>query len=81
MTQRLGQKATENGQEIYKVECKESLMVRITEGCFKRTGEEYIPFIGSTGGWWDRGGTERAKDFTHFCGKGNSSISVRIYCT
>ena len=32
------------------------------------------------GGGWDRGGTERAEDYTDFCGKGKSSISIRIYC-
>lgn len=55
-----------NGKRICNVQCEESVLVRVTDSCFKRSGEEEIPFIGSTGGGWDRGGTERAEDFSFY---------------
>jgi hypothetical protein len=81
VTQRLGQKATEMGTRFIRWNVRSLYRPGLLMAVSTELTKNLFDLLEAQGGGWDRGGTERAEHFTYFCGKGKSSISVRIYCT
>jgi hypothetical protein len=62
--------------EIWNIECQESLKGRFTENSGKRNGKVYLNLVAVQKVRGVEGGSQPPDDYTHFYGNGNANYHV-----
>jgi hypothetical protein len=63
--------APKNRYEVWHLECYEPLLDRLSDGSSEGLGKYKLELFGVQEVRWEKGGTERAEDYTFFYGEGN----------